>query len=101
MARKNVPQKPKSSKTRVRGAAADSSKTPITTNPPNLLERPFNDVAVGITTPAQMTVWKANLRHLLPQFASQIEDIPTRPDLRIGEAARFVSSLMTHGLETA
>ena len=67
----------------------DTSTTPPTLQPPDLGQRTFNDVKVGMSN-TQMAIFKANLTTLLPEIAVDIARIPENAALKIADVAKFV-----------
>lgn len=75
------------------GVRLDGSQQPVATNIPDLLTRSFDDPVVGLASPEQIQIWKANLTHLLPQFSAQIDALPVHPGLPIHEAIGMVAGI--------
>jgi hypothetical protein len=69
----------------------DTTTTPFTFKPTNLPSLTFNNPAVGISD-GQMAIFKANLKLLLPQIGSDIDQIPENAALTISKVAAFVNT---------
>ena len=67
----------------------DTSTAPATIEPPDLGQRKFNDLKVGMSN-TQMAIFKANLTTLLPEIALDVARIPENAALKIADVAKFV-----------
>jgi subtilisin family serine protease len=81
--------------------SVDASTVPLKTIPEDLLSRTFSDPEVGINTPDRMATWKQNLSRIVPAIQAQIAEIPDAPQMRVADAVRYVSALMSAVPETA
>jgi len=67
----------------------DTTQDPPIFDPDDLGTLTFGDPRVGLTDDG-VAIFKANLKNLLPQIASDIDQIPDNSNLNIGDVARFV-----------
>jgi len=76
--------------------SVDPTVTPFVTVPPDLFDRKFNDARVGIDD-GQIKAFKASLKSLLPEIATDIDSIPENSNQEI-EAVAFFVKLALFGL---
>jgi hypothetical protein len=69
------------------------STTPPTFKPANLDTLALNDAAVGISD-EQMPIFRANLREMLPQIASAIDQIPDNASATVDQIAEVVNTAL-------
>jgi hypothetical protein len=67
----------------------DTTQDPPVFDPDDLGSLTFGDPRVGLTDDG-VAIFKANLKNLLPQIVSDIDQIPDNSNLNIGDVARFV-----------
>ena len=67
----------------------DTTEIPPAITPPNLGALTFNDPQVGMSN-AQVAIFKANLKLLLPQISADIDLIPDNANLQIAQVAKLV-----------
>lgn len=67
----------------------DTTQDPPVFDPDDLGSLTFGDPRVGLTDEG-VAIFKANLKVLLPQIVSDIDQIPDNANLNIGDVARFV-----------
>ena len=73
----------------------DTTKNPPVFEPDDLGSLTFGDPRVGLTNEG-VSIFKANLKILLPLIADDIDEIPDNANLNIGDVAKFVQlSLQT------
>jgi hypothetical protein len=73
----------------------DTTKNPPVFEPDDLGSLTFGDPRVGLTNEG-VSIFKANLKILLPTIADDIDEIPDNANLNIGDVAKFVQlSLQT------
>ena len=73
----------------------DATTSPPTVEPENIGALTFGDPAIGLTHDG-VAIFKANLKALLPEIATEIDKIPDNANLNIADVARFVQlSLMS------
>lgn len=73
----------------------DTTKNPPVFEPDDLGSLTFGDPRVGLTNEG-VSIFKANLKILLPVIADDIDEIPDNANLNIGDVAKFVQlSLQT------
>ena len=75
----------------------DANTEPFTTTPANLFTLTFDDNQVGISTADLMRTFLANLKTLLPQIASNLDQIPENPGITIQSVVRFVRLALLQG----
>jgi hypothetical protein len=75
----------------------DASTDPFTTTPGSLFTLTFNDNQVGITTADLVRTFIANLKGLLPQIATSLDQIPENPAMKIQLVVRFVRLALLQG----
>ena len=67
----------------------DTAQRPPVVTPANLGALTFNDPQVGMSN-AQVAIFKANLKLLLPQISADIDLIPDNANLQIAQVAKLV-----------
>jgi hypothetical protein len=67
----------------------DTAQNPPVVTPGNLGALTFNDPQVGMSN-AQVAIFKANLKLLLPQISADIDLIPDNANLQIAQVAKLV-----------
>ena len=67
----------------------DTTQDPPVVTPGNLGALTFNDPQVGMSN-AQVAIFKANLKLLLPQISADIDLIPDNANLQIAQVAKLV-----------
>jgi hypothetical protein len=73
----------------------DTTQNPPVFDPDDLGSLTFGDPRVGLTNEG-VSIFKANLKILLPVIAEDIDEIPDNANLNIGDVAKFVQlSLQT------
>jgi hypothetical protein len=75
----------------------DASTEPFSTTPENLFTLTFDDNQVGINTGDLVRTFLANLKSLLPQIATNLDQVPENPAMQISLVVRFVRLALLQG----
>jgi hypothetical protein len=67
----------------------DTTQNPFVVDPDDLGTLTFGDSKVGMSN-AQVAIFKANLKILIPQISKDIDKLPDDAGLNIGKVAEFV-----------
>ena len=67
-----------------------ASVEPFATTPANVFTLTFDDNLVGIITSDLVRTFLANLKALLPEIATDLDQVPENPSMQIRLVVRFV-----------